>query len=139
VITPRRDASGKPIGYLVISKDSSDEIRLTEQLKATQLYTRSLIESNIDALITTDINGIINDVNQQMVALTGCAETGIKLALCEGRIIDFELTARARDGTETAVSYNATTFNDQEGKLQGVFATARDVSERKRYEQTVRT
>jgi PAS domain S-box-containing protein len=44
VITPRRDATGKPIGYLLISKDISDEIRLTEELKATQFYTRSLIE-----------------------------------------------------------------------------------------------
>ena len=73
VITPRRDASGRPIGFLLISKDISDEIRLTEQLKATQFYTRSLIESNIDALMTTDPLGIITDVNQQMEALTGCS------------------------------------------------------------------
>src|SRR6185503_6017707 len=53
VITPRRDASGRAIGFLLISKDISDEIRLTEELKATQFYTRSLIESNIDALMTT--------------------------------------------------------------------------------------
>ena len=64
VITPRKDSSGKPIGFLLISKDISDEIRLTEQLKATQFYTRSLIESNIDALMTTDPLGIITDVNQ---------------------------------------------------------------------------
>ncbi|MBI3970203.1 MAG: PAS domain S-box protein, partial [Chloroflexi bacterium] len=71
VITPRRDSAGKPIGFLLISKDISDEIRLTEQLKAAQYYTRSLIESNIDALMTTDPLGIITDVNQQMEALTG--------------------------------------------------------------------
>jgi signal transduction histidine kinase len=35
------------------------------------------------------------------------------------------------------VSYNATTFNDQAGNLQGVFAAARDVTERKRFEQTL--
>jgi len=46
-------------------------IRLTEELKATQFYTRSLIESNIDALMTTDQLGVITDVNQQMEALTG--------------------------------------------------------------------
>jgi PAS domain-containing protein len=46
-------------------------IRLTEELKATQLYARSLIESNIDALMTTDPLGVITDVNQQMEALTG--------------------------------------------------------------------
>ena len=71
VITPRRDSAGVPIGYLLISKDISDEIRLTEELKATQRYTRSLIESNIDALMTTDPVGIISDVNKQMEDLTG--------------------------------------------------------------------
>jgi PAS domain S-box-containing protein len=71
VITPRRNAVGKPNGFLLISKDISDDIRLTDELKATQLYTRSLIESNIDALMTTDPLGIITDVNQQMELLTG--------------------------------------------------------------------
>src|SRR5207248_253712 len=33
VITPRRDAAGTPIGFLLMSKDISDEIRLTEELK----------------------------------------------------------------------------------------------------------
>src|SRR5690348_4546695 len=63
VITPRRDANGKAIGFLLISKDISEEIRLTDQLQATQFYTRSLIESNIDALMTTDPLGVITDVN----------------------------------------------------------------------------
>jgi PAS domain S-box-containing protein len=40
----RNEPLGKPIGFLLISKDISDEIRLTEELKATQFYTRSLIE-----------------------------------------------------------------------------------------------
>jgi PAS domain S-box-containing protein len=156
VITPRRDSTGKPIGFLLISKDISGEILLTEELKAAQFYTRSLIESNIDALMATDPLGIITDVNQQMVALTGCpreeligapfkdfftdperAEEAIRQVLREGRVTNYELTARSKDGRETIVSYNATTFYDQERKLQGVFAAARDVTERKRFEQTL--
>src|SRR5207245_3119327 len=66
VLTPRRDASGRPIGFLLISKDISNEIRLTEELQDTKFYTRSLIESNIDALMTTDALGIISDVNRKM-------------------------------------------------------------------------
>src|SRR6185295_2599831 len=44
-------------------------------------------------------------------------------------------TARARDGKTTIVSYNATTFYDRNRTLQGVFAAARDVTERKQIEQ----
>src|SRR5688500_8159917 len=127
-----------------------------QRVRDQQLYTRSLIESNIDALITTDPRGIITDVNKQMEALTGCtrdeligapfkdyftnperAEAGIKLVLGEGKVTDYELTARNRDGQETVVSYNATTFHDRDRKLQGVLAAARDVTDRKRYEQSL--
>ncbi len=58
--------------------------------------------------------------------------------LDESKLTEYELTARARDGKETVVSYNATTFHDRHRKLQGVFAAARDVTERKRYEQSLR-
>ncbi len=157
VITPRRDNTGRAIGFLLISKDISDEIRLTEELKATQFYTRSLIESNIDALMTTDPLGIITDVNQQMAALTGRsrealigspfktyftdpqrAEEGIKLVLREGRVTNYELTALSKDGRMTVVSYNASTFRDDAGRLQGVFAAARDITEQKKLEGQLR-
>ncbi|MEO8305432.1 MAG: response regulator [Betaproteobacteria bacterium] len=94
---------------------------------------------------------MITDVNKQMEALTGCtrdeligapfknyftdperAEAGIKRVLSEKKVTNYELTARTRDGNETVVSYNATTFYDRDRKLQGVFAAARDVTERKR-------
>jgi len=157
VITPRRDGSGKPIGFLLISKDITDEIRLTEELRASQYYTRSLIESNIDALMTTDPLGIITDVNQQMESLTGCtridligtpfknyftepkrAEEGIKLVLREGKVTNYELTALSKDGRMTVVSYNASTFRDAGNRLNGVFAAARDITDQKKLEQQLR-
>jgi len=128
----------------------AEQMKLDQRLRDQQFYTRSLIESNIDALMTTDPAGIITDVNKQMEALTGCtrdeligapfknyftdperAEAGIKLVLRDKKITNYELTACARDGKTTVVSYNATTFYDRDRKLQGVFAAARDVSERK--------
>jgi PAS domain S-box-containing protein len=157
VITPRRDAAGKPVGYLLISTDVSDELLLIKELEATQLYTRSLLESNIDALMTTDPLGIITDVNQQMENLTGysrdelirtpfktyftdpaLAESGIKRALRDGRVNNFELTVRSKNGRSTTVSYNASTFRDAEGKLRGVFNAARDITEQKGLEHQLR-
>ena len=66
------------------------------------------------------------------------AEVAIELVLSEKVVTDYELTARAKDGQETVVSYNATTFYDQDQKLQGVFAAARDVTDRKRMDQALR-
>src|SRR6202047_4330504 len=162
-VTALRDDQNAIIGYLLIGTDNTarkqveaERMLLDQRVRDQQFYTRSLIESNIDALITTDPRGIITDVNKQMEALTGCtrdeligapfkdyftdperAEAGIKLVLGEGKVTDYELTARARDGKETVVSYNASTFHDRDRKLQGVFAAARDVTERKRYEQSL--
>ncbi len=162
-VTALRDAAGGIIGYLLIGTDNSarkqveaERLVLDQQLRDQQFYTRSLIESTIDALMTTDPRGIITDVNKQMEALTGCtrdeligapfkdyftdperAEAGIKLVLSVGKVRDYELTARTRDGKETVVSYNATTFHDRDRKLKGVFAAARDVTERKHFDRTL--
>ena len=55
--------------------------------------------------------------------------------LSEKKVTDYELTACARDGKQTVVSYNATTFYDRGRTLQGVFAAARDVTDRKQRER----
>jgi len=160
-VTALRDDQNEIIGYLLIGTDNTarkqveaERMLLDQRVRDQQFYTRSLIESNTDALMTTDPRGIISDVNKQMELLTGCtrdeligapfkdyftnperAEAGIKLVLAEGKVTDYELTARARNGQETIVSYNATTFHDRDRKLQGVVASARDVTERSRLEK----
>ncbi|MDD5176331.1 MAG: PAS domain S-box protein [Sterolibacterium sp.] len=162
-VTALRDAQNEIIGYLLIGTDNSarkqieaEQKKLDQRLRDQQFYTRSLIESNIDAIMTTDPSGIISDLNKQMEALTGCtrdeligapfkkyftdperAEEAIKRVLSEQKITNYELTAHARDGKETVVSLNATTFYDRDRTLQGVFAAARDVTERKRLDQVL--
>jgi PAS domain S-box-containing protein len=162
-VTSLRDEQDGIIGYLLIGTDNTarkqvEEARslLDQRLRDQQFYTRSLIESNIDALMTTDPQGIISDVNQQMIALTGrtrdeligapCrnfftdparADAAIKRVLTENKVSDYELTVLAKNGNETVVSYNAATFHDRDRKLQGVFAAARDITERKRLDQVL--
>ncbi len=163
-VTALRDTHNTIIGYLLIGTDNTarklveaEQRKLDQRLRDQQFYTRSLIESNIDALMTTDPRGIITDVNRQMEALTGCtrdeligapfkdyftdperAEAAIRLVLSDKKVTDYELTACARDGRKTVVSYNATTFYDRGRTLQGVFAAARDVTERKRVEMELK-
>jgi PAS domain S-box-containing protein len=162
-VTALRDAEGAAIGYLLVGMDNTarqqieeERAKLDQRLRNQQFYTRSLLESNIDALMTTDPRGIITDVNKQTEALTGCtrdeligapfknyftdpdrAEAGIHRVLHEGRVTNYELTARACDGKLTVVSYNATTFHDRERRLKGVFGAARDMTELKLFEQTL--
>ena len=162
-VTALRDEQDAIIGYLLIGTDNTarkqveaDQKKLDQRFRDQQFYTRSLIESNIDAIMTTDPSGIITDVNKQMEVLTDCtrdeligapfknyftdpdrAESAIKLVLSEKKVTNYELTARTRDDKRTVVSYNAMTFYDRERTLQGVFAAARDITELKRNEQAL--
>ncbi|MEO8104448.1 MAG: PAS domain S-box protein, partial [Betaproteobacteria bacterium] len=159
-VTALRDAQDAIIGYLLIGTDNTarklveaEQMKLDQRLRDQQFYTRSLIESNIDAIMTTDPSGIISDANKQMEALTGCtrdeligaplkgyftdperAGAAIRKVLAEKKVTDYELTARALDGKQTVVSFNASTFYDRGRTLQGVFFAARDVTEQKRVE-----
>jgi PAS domain S-box-containing protein len=143
-VTALRDAEDVIIGYLLIGTDNTarkqveeERMKLDQRLRDQHFYTRSLLESNIDALITTDPRGIITDANKQMEMLTGCtrdeligapfknyftdssrAQAGIDRVLNEGKVTNYELTACARDGKLTVVSYNASTFHDRDRRLQ---------------------
>jgi PAS domain S-box-containing protein len=162
-VTALRDDQDAIIGYLLIGTDNTarkqveaEQKKLDQLLRDQQFYTRSLIESNIDAMITSDPSGIITDGNKQMEALTGCtrdeligapfrsfftdpqrADDAIKLVLSKKKVTDYELTARGKDGKETVVSFNANAFYDRNRRLQGVYAAARDVTERKRLDQVL--
>ena len=162
-VTALRDAQDVIIGYLLIGTDNTarkqieaEQDKLAQKLRDYQFYTRSLFESNIDALITTAPSGFITDVNKQMEALTGCtrdeligapfkkfftdpvrAEAGINLVLGEKKVNNYELTVRHREGRETVVSFNATTIYDRDRTLQGVFAAARDVTEARRMDDVL--
>jgi PAS domain S-box-containing protein len=162
-VTALRDAQNDIIGYLLIGTDNTvrkeieeNQQKLAQRLRDHQFYTRSLFESNVDAIMTTDPAGIITDVNRQMEELTDCtrdeligapfkkyftnpdlAEAGIKLALSKKKITNYELVVQGRSGKLTEVSFNATTFYDRDRKLQGVFAAARDITERKLLDLTL--
>jgi PAS domain S-box-containing protein len=150
VITPRRDPSGKPTGFLLISKDISDEIRLTQ-------YARSLIEASVDPLVTISPEGKITDVNEATVKVTGAprekligadfanyftepekAREGYQQVFSQGFVTDYPLTIRHVDGRLTDVLYNASVYRDARGNVLGVFAAARDITGRKKAEERFR-
>jgi PAS domain S-box-containing protein len=151
VITPHRDFSGKPMGFVLISKDISDEIRPTE-------YARSLIEASLDPLVTISPEGKITDVNEATVKVTGAprekligadfanyftepekAREGYQRVFSEGFVTDFPLTIRRADGHITDILYNASLYKDARGNVLGVSAAARDITAQKQASQYARS
>jgi PAS domain S-box-containing protein len=149
-----KDTTGTVVGILAGARDITQRKTIEQQLTEQQQYTRGLIESNIDALVTIDPVGVIMDVNKQMCEVTGRtraeligsrfadyftdakrAEDGVRKSLTDGHVRNYELTVRANDGRTTVVSYNATTFTGADGRLRGVFAAARDITDQKRLDE----
>ncbi len=158
VITPRLDAGGKTIGFLLISKNISEEIKLTEELQSAQFYVRSLIEASLDPLVTISPDGRITDVNQASIEITGRsreqligtdfsdyftepgkARQAYRQVLQQSFLRDYPLTIRHLSGAATDVLYNASLYRGKGGDVLGVFAAARDVTELKKAEQELRS
>jgi PAS domain S-box-containing protein len=117
-----------------------------EELRTSQ-YNRSLIEAALDPLVTIGLGGKITDVNEATIRITGrvrdelvgtdfsdyftdpeSASQGYREVFDKGSVTDYPLTIRGRDGKLTDVLYNASLYRDNEGKVLGVFAAARDIT-----------
>jgi PAS domain S-box-containing protein len=126
----------------------------TAELRTKSLYARSLLEASLDPLVTISPDGEITDVNRATEEVTGItrerlvgtkisayftepvkAEAGYQQVLAEGLVRDYPLTIRHASGRTTDVLYHATVYRDEAGTVQGVFAAARDITERKQAER----
>ena len=137
-------------------------IDITERRKAEKevikanAYHRSLLEASLDPLVTIDTDGTISDVNEATVRVTGYprqesigtdflnyftepakAKEGYEKVFREGSVTDYALELKHRNGHVTPVLYNASVFLDGGGNVTGIFAAARDITERKKAEEAL--
>ncbi|MFI5337504.1 MAG: GAF domain-containing protein, partial [Opitutales bacterium] len=131
--------------------------RTVEALQQAAAYNRRLLEASLDPLVTIGADGHITDVNAATEAATGRSRTellgtdfslyftepekafaGYHRVFREGLVRDYPLELLHRDGHVTSVLYNAAVYRDERGEVVGVFAAARDVTERKRSEEQIR-
>ncbi len=127
-----------------------------EQLRTASRYTRSLIEASLDPLVTISPEGKITDVNRATEQATGMsrselvgtdfseyftepdrAREGYRRVFAQGFVTDYPLVLRHRDGHLADVLYNASVYRNEAGEVLGVFAAARDVTERRRAEEAL--
>ncbi len=144
-----KDVAGKVLGVFAAARD------VTGQKQASE-YARSLIEASLDPLVTISPEGKITDVNRATELVTGFsrerligsdfsdyftepekAREGYQKVISRGLVKDYPLTIRHMSGRLTDVLYNATVYKSEGGKMQGVFAAARDITERKRAEENL--
>jgi len=139
-------------------KKAEEELKeaRTNELNLANVYNRSLIEASLDPLVTIGPDGEITDVNTSTEAVTGYsrneligtdfsdyftepeeARKGYQQVFKEGKVHDYSLEIKHKNGQLTPVLYNATTYKDESGEVIGVFAAARDVTKRKKAEEEI--
>ncbi|MBE3073847.1 MAG: PAS domain S-box protein, partial [Actinobacteria bacterium] len=141
----------------VMNRDITERERMDEELRAVSLYTRNLIEANLDPLMTISSDGKITDVNDATEQVTGVsrerligsdfadyftepekARAGYEQVFSQDVVRDYPLTIRHASGRTTDVLYNASVYKNEAGAAQGVFAAARDITESKRLAEELR-
>jgi PAS domain S-box-containing protein len=146
---PFKDVDGSVL-ILELGMDITERKQVEEQLRSLNAYNRSLLEANLDALVTITPEGKIGDVNTVTESITGYsrdmligtafhsyftnpekARLGYEQVFKSGTVRDFELEIQHRDGHTTPVIYNASVYHDESGQVAGVFAAARDITDRK--------
>jgi PAS domain S-box-containing protein len=155
--TVYRNEAGEIQGVFAAARDVTERKQAEEKLRAASLYSRSLIEASLDPLVTISANGKITDVNKSTEEVTGFsrdqligsdfsdyftepekARAGYKHVFTEGFVRDYPLAIRHKNGRITDVLYNATVYQNETGKIEGIFAAARDITERKQSEMRIR-
>jgi len=150
LVTPLKASQG---GAIVAHEDISIRKQAEEKLRASSLYARSLIEASLDPLVTISTEGKIMDVNRATEKVTGVsrdqiigsdfsdyftepakARAGYQQAFKLGQVTDYPLAIQHKSGAIIEVLYNANVYLDEQGEVAGIFAAARDVTERKRIE-----
>jgi PAS domain S-box-containing protein len=156
-LTPLLDDRGE-VEFLVFSlEDATERKRAEDSLRAAHQYNRSLIEASLDPLVTISPEGKVTDVNSATELATGVsrdqlvgsdfsdyftepekAREGYQTTFLKGTVLDYPLAIRHTSGMITDVLYNATIYRNEAGEIQGVFAAARDITERKRAEEALK-
>jgi len=153
---PFTDSDGS---YMILEMgiDITEQKKAEKALQEANAYNRSLIEASLDPLVTISTDGTISDVNEATIRITGLsreeligtdfsdyftepakAKAGYEKVFRDGSVTDFALDIRHRNGSVTPVLYNASVYRDALGKVIGVFASARDITERKKAEEALR-
>ncbi|WP_410509432.1 PAS domain S-box protein [Methanosarcina hadiensis] len=156
-LSPVFDMSGKLIAISTIARDITERKKAEEALRVSNLYNRSLIEASLDPLVTIGHDGRIMDVNRATEEVTGYsrreligtdfsdyftepekASAGYRLVFTSGEVRDYPLEIQHKNGHITPVLYNASVYKDENDKIIGIFAAARDISDLKKAEKALK-
>jgi PAS domain S-box-containing protein len=154
-ISPMRDSSGKIIGASKIARDITE--RRKHEIDLSRLA--AIVSSSDDAIVSKTLQGFVTSWNIGAERIFGYRseemlgrhittlippelheeeERIIAQLACGERIEHYETVRIAKDGRRVDISLTVSPIRDSSGQVVGASKVARDVTDRKRAEETQR-
>ena len=157
---PLLNESGQPFAVLGIYEDITYRKLAEEALRESELRYRSLFEDALEGIFQTSLDGAIMAVNPALARHYGYdspeqfitelqhtqslyvdlrdRERWLALLLENGRVENFELQLRRRDGSAVWSSSSAHLVRDAQGRPLYIRGSVLDITERKQAEEALR-
>lgn len=158
-ITPIYDEYGKLINVSEIKRDVTQELRQEQAAKQAEAKYKSIFENSIEGIYQTSIDGKIITANKALLNMLGYDSMeefqnidvttlyvnpddrrSFKTIMDrDGKVIDYELRLRKKDGTKITVVENARAVKDLEGNILYYEGMIQDITKRKEAENAIRS
>ena len=159
---PIKDEDGTVVEAVVLIQDITDRVLYQEEILAlykevaqTKEYLESLIDNSADAIVTTDLKGVVTSWNKGAERIYGFTDEeaiGSFLPFIPDFLLDTEMQyierikqgetiknietlRKKRDGTMIEVSLTLSPIKDASGEVIGISGISRDISEKKKVEK----
>ena len=159
-MTVIRDSAGQPMRTMATIEDITERKRAEEALKASERLHRSVIENIHDTFYRADIDGNLLMLSPSGATMFGYDSVdemiGLNIADSfyvnpedrehtltrikeQGYVKDYEVYLKRRDGTPVHISTSSHQYFDEKGVLLGIEGVLRDITDRRRVEEALRT
>jgi len=146
----------KQVGVIAQYVDISVRKRAEEALRESENKYRKIFENIQDVFYVTDMNGTVMDISPSIEGYSGFRREELigspvqmayyypedrigllKAMRGKGEVVDYEIRLKTKNQKLVYASVNAHVLYDSNGKATGIEGSMRDVTERKRAEESV--
>lgn len=140
-------------------QDATEDLaRVTAELRETKQYLVSLLDSTVDAIISTDDSNRVTFINQGALRMLGCLQHEIlnapasilyaggeeeveyirrKLAQLD-RMQDYETELNRKDGGKVPVNVSLSCLRETDGRVRSILAICKDITRQKQLERELK-